>query len=260
MIRVAVAGAAGRMGEAVCAAVSAAADMRLTGRADPLLETTLAQVLTGAHPSAARPAAGPPAGERPDVVGDFTRPEVALANALECVRAGVHAVIGTTGFDVAELRAELRSIAAARGARSQTAGDPPHANVLVAPNFAIGAVLMMRFASQAARHMAKAEIVELHHDRKLDAPSGTAARTAMLMAAASGGPEPPIHSVRLPGLVAHQEVIFGDLGQTLSIRHDSIDRESFMPGVLLAIRRVAELRESPTVGLEGLLFPPVEGV
>jgi 4-hydroxy-tetrahydrodipicolinate reductase len=235
MIRVAVAGAAGRMGEAVCAAVGGAEDMELSGRADPLLETTLAQVLGGA-----------------EVVVDFTRPDAALRNALECVRAGVHAVIGTTGFDLEQLRAELDAIAAG--------AERPRANVLVAPNFAIGAVLMMRFAAEAARHMAKAEIIELHHDRKLDAPSGTAARTALLMAAASGGPQPPIHSVRLPGMVAHQEVILGDLGQTLSIRHDSIDRESFMPGVLLAVRRIAELGESPTVGLEHLLFDGSGGV
>ena len=125
--------------------------------------------------------------------------------------------------------------------------------MFVAPNFAIGAVLMMRFATEAARHMAKAEIIELHHDRKLDAPSGTAARTAALMREASGR-EVPVHSVRLPGLVAHQEVILGDVGQTLTIRHDSIDRESFMPGVLLAVRRVGTLAHSPTVGLESLLF------
>ena len=229
MIRVAVAGAAGRMGQAVCAAVEGAEDMELTGRADPLLDTTLAQVLADA-----------------DVVVDFTRPDVALQNALECIRAGVHAVVGTTGFDLEELR--------------RACAEEARANVLVAPNFAIGAVLMMRFAAEAARHMAKAEIVELHHDRKLDAPSGTAARTAMLMATASGGPEPPIHSVRLPGLVAHQEVILGDLGQTLSIRHDSIDRESFMPGVLLAVRRIAGLSQSPTVGLEQLLFGEAGGV
>ncbi len=129
------------------------------------------------------------------------------------------------------------------------------ANVFVAPNFAIGAVLMMRFAVEAARHMARAEIIELHHDGKLDRPSGTAARTAALMRAAAGddAPEVPIHSVRLPGLVAHQEVILGDVGQTLTIRHDSVDRESFMPGVLLAIRRVATLKDSPVVGLEHLL-------
>jgi 4-hydroxy-tetrahydrodipicolinate reductase len=126
--------------------------------------------------------------------------------------------------------------------------------VLVAPNFAIGAVLMMRFAAEAARHMSRAEIIELHHDAKLDAPSGTAARTAELMAAASGDGLPPIHSVRLPGLVAHQEVILGDLAQTLTIRHDTISRESFMPGVLLAVRRVGDLPEPLVVGLESLLF------
>ncbi len=225
MIRVAVAGAAGRMGETVCAAVEGADDMELTGRADPVLGTTLAEVLANA-----------------DVVVDFTRPDTAPENALACVRAGVHAVVGTSGFDVEELG---RACAAERVS--------VQANVLVAPNFAIGAVLMMRLAAEAARHMAKAEIVELHHDRKLDAPSGTAKRTAQLMAQASGGPPPPIHSVRLPGLVAHQEVILGDLGQTLTIRHDSLDRESFMPGVLLAVRRIAALEQPLTVGLESLL-------
>jgi 4-hydroxy-tetrahydrodipicolinate reductase len=225
VIRVAVAGAAGRMGEAVCAAVQAAEDLQLTGRADPALGTTLAQVLADA-----------------EVVVDFTQPDTALGNALACVRAGVHVVIGTTGFDPAPLR------------QSRPADGRPRANVLIAPNFAIGAVLMMRFAAEAAKHMEKAEIVELHHDRKLDAPSGTAKRTAELMAQASGKPEPPIHSVRLPGLVASQEVILGDLAQTLSIRHDTVSRESFMPGVLLAVRRVGSLQESPVVGLENLLF------
>ena len=213
MIRVAVAGAAGRMGATVCAAVEAAEDLELSGRADPVLDTPLDAVLDGA-----------------DVVVDFTRPESALDNALACVAAGVHAVVGTTGFDPAPLR------------------DVHGANVLIAPNFAIGAVLMMRFASEASRHMTRAEIVELHHDAKLDAPSGTARGTAELMEG-----EVPIHSVRLPGLVAHQEVILGDVGQTLSIRHDSISRESFMPGVLLAVRRVGSLTESPVIGLEHLL-------
>jgi len=225
VIRVAVSGAAGRMGATVCDAVQAAQDMELVGRADPRLGCALADVLDAA-----------------EVVVDFSTPEVALTNALECVSAGVHVVIGTTGFDPAPL-ADARP------------SDPGRrANVLIAPNFAIGAVLMMRFAAEAARYMAKAEIIELHHDAKLDAPSGTAARTAELMAAASGGAPPPIHSVRLPGLVAHQEVILGDLGQTLSIRHDTISRESFMPGVLLAVRRVGALGSSPTVGLESLLF------
>jgi 4-hydroxy-tetrahydrodipicolinate reductase len=225
VIRVAVAGAAGRMGQTVCDAVLGAEDMELVGRADPLLDTELADVLADA-----------------DVVVDFTTPDMALANALACVRAGVHVVIGTTGFD----RAPLEQLS--------EGGGPSSANVLIAPNFAIGALLMMRFAAEAARHMQKAEIIELHHDGKLDAPSGTAARTAQLMADASGGAPPPIHSVRLPGVVANQEVILGDLAQTLTIRHDTIGRESFMPGVLLGIRRVGTLERSPTVGLESLLF------
>jgi 4-hydroxy-tetrahydrodipicolinate reductase len=223
VIRVAVAGAAGRMGQTVCEAVQGAEDMELVGRADPLLQTTLADVLPDA-----------------EVLVDFTRPDTVLQNALDCVHAGVHVVIGTTGFDIAPL------------VEASASTDTP--NVLIAPNFAIGAVLMTRFAAEAARHMEKAEIIELHHDAKLDAPSGTAARTAELMAVASGRPAPVIHSVRLPGLVAHQEVILGDLGQTLSIRHDTINRESFMPGVLLAVRRVGTLERSPMVGLENLLF------
>jgi 4-hydroxy-tetrahydrodipicolinate reductase len=222
MIRVAVAGAAGRMGQTVCAAVQGAPDMELVGRADPLLQRSLEQVLDQEHP---------------EVVVDFTRPDTAVENALACVAARVHVVIGTTGFDA--------------GALAEQAKDG--ANILIAPNFAIGAVLMMRFAAEAAKHMAKAEIVELHHDGKLDAPSGTAARTARLMAEATGAAEPPIHSVRLPGIVANQEVILGDVGQTLTIRHDTTGRESFMPGVLLAIRKVGGLRRSPTVGLEHLL-------
>jgi 4-hydroxy-tetrahydrodipicolinate reductase len=217
-VRVAVAGAAGRMGATVCDAVQAADDLVLAGRADPALGSSVADVLGGA-----------------DVLVDFTRPDVALGNVRAAVEAGVHAVVGTTGFDLGGL-ADLPS-------------GPGTGNVLVAPNFAIGAVLMMRFAVEASRHMAKAEIIELHHERKVDAPSGTAARTADLMEG-----DVPIHSVRLPGLVAHQEVILGDVGQTLTIRHDSTDRTSFMPGVLLAIRRVGSLERSPVVGLEALLF------
>jgi 4-hydroxy-tetrahydrodipicolinate reductase len=218
-IRVAVAGAAGRMGQTVCDAVAGADDMELVARVDPALDTTLAQALS----------------ERPDVLVDFTVPTTAVANAREAVAAGVHVVIGTTGFDPGEL-SDL---------------SDAKANIFIAPNFAIGAVLMMQFATAAARHMRKAEIIELHHDSKVDAPSGTAKRTASLMSDALG--DVPIHSVRLPGLVAHQEVIFGDVGQTLTIRHDSTDRTSFMPGVLLAIRRVSALAESPTIGLEQLL-------
>jgi 4-hydroxy-tetrahydrodipicolinate reductase len=213
VIRVGVSGAAGRVGTAVCEGVEGAEDLELTGRADPALGVALADILGDC-----------------DVVVDFTTPDAALDNALACVRAGVHAVVGTTGWDPEALRGE------------------DGANVFVAPNFAIGAVLMMRFAVEASKYMAKAEIIELHHDRKLDAPSGTAARTAQLMEG-----EVPIHSVRLPGLVAHQEVILGDVGQTLTIRHDSTDRTSFVPGVLLAVRRVGDLPDSPTIGLEHLL-------
>jgi 4-hydroxy-tetrahydrodipicolinate reductase len=213
-VRVAVAGAAGRMGATVCRAVDGADDLELTGRADPALGTAVDEVLRDA-----------------DVLVDFTQPGTALDNVRAAVGAGVHAVVGTSGWDVQ----------ATRGLTG--------ANVLFCPNFAIGAVLMMRFAAEASRHLAKAEIVELHHDRKLDAPSGTAKRTADMMEG-----DVPIHSVRLPGLVAHQEVILGDVGQTLTIRHDSIDRESFMPGVLLAVRRVGELTESPLVGLEHVLW------
>ena len=222
MIRVVVSGAAGRMGETVCGAVEAADDMELAGRADPQLGTGLGEVVGDA-----------------DVVVDFTTPETALDNIRICLDAGVHAVVGTSGFDVD----------AAREA-AEAAGS---ANVLFCPNFAIGAVLMMRFAAEAARHMPEVEIVELHHDRKLDVPSGTAKRTAELVAEAGGNVHEPIHSVRLPGLVAHQEVLLGGEGQTLSIRHDSIDRSSFMPGVLLAVRNVAELEQPLTVGLENIL-------
>ncbi|MET0512754.1 MAG: 4-hydroxy-tetrahydrodipicolinate reductase [Thermoleophilaceae bacterium] len=218
MINVAVSGAAGRMGQTVCSAVEGADDLALVGRADPLLEDSLGDVLGEA-----------------DVVVDFSTPDAALANARTCLEAGVHCVMGTTGADFASL---------------EGVGE---GNLFVAPNFAIGAVLMMQFAQQAARHMPECEIVELHHDRKVDAPSGTAARTAELIAAAGGNVHEPIHSVRLPGLVARQEVLFGGPGQTLTIRHDSIDRESFMPGVLLAVRKVGSLERSPTIGLEQLL-------
>jgi 4-hydroxy-tetrahydrodipicolinate reductase len=218
VINVAVSGAAGRMGQAVVAAVEGADDLALVGKADPQLDRSLQDVLGDA-----------------DVVVDFTTPDACLGNARLCLEAGVHVVMGTTGADFSQLE----------GVGS--------ANLFVAPNFAIGAVLMMEASKLAARHMPECEIVELHHDRKVDAPSGTAARTADLLREAGGNVHEPIHSVRLPGLVAHQEVIFGGLGQTLTIRHDSIARESFMPGVLLAVRKVADLDRSPTVGLENLL-------
>jgi 4-hydroxy-tetrahydrodipicolinate reductase len=177
-------------------------------------------------------------GDEPVVAGcdaavDFTTPEAAPANVRATLEQGVSCVVGTTGWDPAELGA----LAAEKGLR-----------LFVAPNFSIGAVLMMRFAGEAAAHFPRAEIVELHNEAKKDAPSGTAKATADLV-----GGSPAIHSVRLPGLVAHQEVIFGGEGQTLSLRHDSIARESFMPGVLLAVRRVGDLPQSPTIGLEKLL-------
>ena len=217
MIRVAVAGAAGRMGQMVCDTVSAADDLSLTGRADPVLGTSVADVLPDA-----------------DVLVDFTQPDTALDNAVAALDAGVHVVIGTSGFDVDGLREAAASSSA---------------NAFFAPNFALGAVLMMKFAAEASRVMERAEIIELHHPAKLDAPSGTAARTAEMMDG-----DVPIHSVRLPGIVADQEVILGDVAQTLTIRHATTDRTSFMPGVLLAIRRVADLPESPVIGLEHLLF------
>ena len=219
MIHVGVAGAAGRMGRTACAAITGAEDLELSGTADPELGVELAAILPDC-----------------DVVVDFTRPDAVVQNARDCVAAGVHVVIGTSGFDVSALE------------------GLEGANVFYAPNFAIGAVLLMRFAAEAAKIMPAAEIIELHHNGKLDAPSGTAARTAELIAAARQGVLPPIHSVRLPGLVAHQEVIFGDTGQTLTIRHDTTGREAFMPGVLLAIRRVGALEEPLVVGLESLLF------
>jgi 4-hydroxy-tetrahydrodipicolinate reductase len=216
VIRVAVAGAAGRMGQAVCEAVRGADDMEVSGRADPALETTVSDVLGDA-----------------DVLVDFTQPDQAVANAREAVGAGVHVVIGTTGFSVDELR-------------DAVSGGP--GKCFWAPNFAIGAVLMMQFAAEASRHMRAAEIIEYHHTAKLDAPSGTAKRTAELMQG-----DVPIHSVRLPGIVADQEVILGDVAQTLRITHVTTDRTSFMPGVLLAVRKVADIEASPLVGLEHLL-------
>ena len=222
-IKVVVSGAAGRMGATVCEAVDAADGMELAGRADPELGTALEEVL--------------PAG---DVMVEFSTPETVVENVKQAMNAGVHVVVGATGFDLDQLRSDVQ-------------GADGNANCFVAPNFAIGAVLMMEAAKLAAPHMSPAEIVELHHEAKTDAPSGTAKRTAELIREAGGEVHEPIHSVRLPGLVAHQEVIFGGEGQTLTIRHDSIDRYGFMPGVVLAIRRVAEMPERFVVGLENLL-------
>jgi 4-hydroxy-tetrahydrodipicolinate reductase len=259
-IRVLVIGAAGRMGSELVRAIAAQDDMLLAGAVDRLRVGEDAGEVAGLAPLSAPITdwlshAIPEA--KPDVAVDFTLPQSVMANARTVVSAKVPCVVGATGLKPANLE-ELGALCREH--------DTP---ALVAPNFAIGAVLMMQFAAEAARHFEAAEIVELHHATKIDAPSGTALRTAELIAAAAGRPPAAkeedmprargrtagsvqIHSVRLPGLVAHQEVIFGGLGQTLSIRHDSISRESFMPGVLLAIRKVRGL-SGLTVGLEKIL-------
>ncbi len=229
-MRVAVFGAAGRMGSAVCEAVTGEPDLELVAAIDPRhagAEVPGVPLDITASPDTA-------AGAAADVAVDFTRAAAARENAAWCARNGIHAVIGTSGLGDAD-HAELR--------RAFT-----RSNCLVAPNFAIGAVLMMRFAAAAAQHLQRAEIVELHAETKLDAPSGTARATAALL-----GGDVPIHSVRLPGLVAHQEVLFGGDGQLLTIRHDTFSREAFVPGVLLALERVRELPPGLTVGLEALL-------
>ncbi|MDP9466249.1 MAG: 4-hydroxy-tetrahydrodipicolinate reductase [Actinomycetota bacterium] len=239
MTRVAVLGARGRMGSEVVRAVEGADDLELAAALDAgdVLD------LSGA-----------------DVAVDFTHPDAVMGNLRSCVDAGVHAVVGTTGFDDARL-AEVRSMV-----------EGTSVGVLVAPNFGVAAVLMMQFAASAARFFESVEIVELHHPRKADAPSGTARRTAELVAEARAGMAPMpdattsaldgargadvsgvrVHAVRLTGLVAHQEVLLGGAGESLTIRHDSYDRASFMPGVLLGVRSVAS-RPGLTVGLEHLL-------
>lgn len=242
-IRVAVIGASGRMGSQVCRAVEAAADTVLVGRFD---EGDDLRDLGGA-----------------DVAVEFSVPDASEANVVHCVRSGVHVVVGTTGWSADKLD-RLRVVL----------DDHEGIGVLVAPNFAIGAVLMMAFARQAARFYESVEVIELHHPNKVDAPSGTATRTAELIAGvrdeAGLGPVPdattsdpagargarvggiPVHAVRLRGLVAHQEVLFGHEGEMLTIKHDSFDRESFMPGVLTGVRQVAE-NPGLTVGLESYL-------
>jgi 4-hydroxy-tetrahydrodipicolinate reductase len=242
-ITVALIGAAGRMGSTVCQAVEAADDLELVGRFD--LGDELGEV------------------DGAEVAVEFSTPAATLANVLHCIRRGVHAVVGTTGWSEDKLD------------RVRWALDTsPGTGVLIAPNFSLGAVLMMRFAAQAARFYESAEVVELHHPDKADAPSGTAMRTARLIAEhRKDGGLPPIpdatttalegargaevdgirvHAVRLRGLVAHQEVLLGGPGEQLTIRHDSFDRISFMPGVLLGVRRVAGL-PGLTLGLEQLL-------
>lgn len=244
-IKVGVLGAQGRVGREVCRAVEEAPDTELVAAIDVDDELD-ALVRSGA-----------------EAVVDFTHPDVVMDNLEFCIDHGIHAVVGTTGFDDGRLE-QLRTWLA----------DAPGTGVLVAPNFSIGAVLMMRFATEAARFFDSVEVVELHHPDKADAPSGTARRTAELIAAArrdvGAGSMPdatstalegargaevdgvPVHSVRLRGLVAHQEVLLGGLGETLTIRHDSLDRASFTPGVLTGLRAIGS-RPGLTVGLENFL-------
>lgn len=259
MIDVIVTGAAGRMGREVVRAVGEAEGMRVVAAVDPRAAGTLVDDGAGGSVTVIESLAEALSGAAGGVLVDFTVPTAAEATVRDALVAGVNCVVGTTGIPLER----WESIAAS------AAND---ACLFIAPNFAIGAVLMMKFAAQAARYMPHVEIIELHHDRKLDAPSGTAIRTAALIADArqtvpvTPGAETEIadgargalvddvtvHSVRLPGLVAHQEVLFGGTGQTLSIRHDSIDRTSFMPGVVLAVRAVAG-RSGLVVGLEELM-------
>ena len=260
MTRVGVLGAGGRMGSAVCRAVHGAADLDLVAAVDPQhagLDLDQLGVRGTGLQVASKVGAMTDAGA--EVVVDFTVVDAARENLRWCAQNGVHAVVGTTGFADADL------------AEFSEAFSKSDANALIAPNFAIGAVLMMRFSELAAPFFETAEIIELHHDEKVDAPSGTACATAQRIAAASkdwasdptekvvaegarGGRVEGIsvHSVRLRGLVAHQEVMFGTTGQTLAIRHDSYDRSSFMPGVLLAVRRIGDT-PGLTVGLDGVL-------
>lgn len=263
-IRAAVAGALGRMGRETCRAIVGAGDFELVAVVDVAAEgEQLASIAGGAAPelTVSRDLVGTLRATQPAVVVDFTQPYSRLSNFRAILEAGSRPVVGTTGWTPEDIRdAEQLCRAAGLGA-------------VVAPNFAIGAVLMMEFARMAAKHMPDVEIIELHHNAKLDAPSGTANKTAELIAqaraSAGAAPAPiegaeasaargvrvagvPVHSVRLPGLLAHQEVVFGGLGQTLTIRHDSLSRECFMPGVLLACRRVLSL-EGLVYGLENLL-------
>jgi 4-hydroxy-tetrahydrodipicolinate reductase len=247
MIKVGVLGARGRMGSLVVQTVRGAGDLEL-----------IAEVDLGDQLDALKAA---------DVVVDFTSPAAVMENLRWCLRNGRNVVVGTSGFDAGRLEQAGKLIA-----EEAPSGSP---RVLVVPNFSVGAVLMMKFAEQAARFFESAEIIELHHAQKVDAPSGTAARTAAMIQAARSdaglGPSPDatttqspgargavmaevhVHSVRLAGLVAHQEVLFGGSGETLTIRHDSLDRASFMPGVLRAVRGIASLPPGLTVGLDSLL-------
>ena len=262
MIRVLVAGAAGRMGREVVGAVSAADGMEVVAIVDPGAVGVTVDSGTEGAALVCRAGLAEAIDEcHPDVMVDFTHPTVVEANLRIALAGGVDCVVGTTGLSEEKLL-ELSHLAS---------GDTA---LFFAPNFAIGAVLMMDFAVRAARFMPHVEIIELHHDQKADAPSGTALRTAQLVAAArSSAPQTPgrdtelpgldgargavvdgvhVHSIRLPGLVAHQEVLFGGQGQTLSIRHDTIDRTSFMPGVVLAVREI-KARRGLVIGLDQLM-------
>jgi len=253
VIRVGVLGAAGRMGQEVRRAVAAADDLELVAAIDPAHAGADADgIAIASSPDALRDAGA-------EVAVDFTHPSAVLANARWCLGNSIHTVVGTTGLSSADLD-ELRELA--------EGGD---ANCIVAPNFALGAVLLLRFAAEAARFFDAAEVIELHHDGKVDAPSGTALATARVIDDARAGAwsapdaigvDPAargadiggvrVHAVRLPGLVAHEEVLFGGPGQVLTIRHDALDRTAFMPGVLLAVRSVAA-RPGLTLGLDALL-------
>lgn len=241
-LQVGVTGARGRMGRLVCDTVAADPELELAAVVDPAFsreELALEKPVRRFHElkEALQMV-------RPQVWVDFTVPASVKANVLTCLEHRIPVVVGTTGLSPADL-AEIAQVSAEK-----------NTPVLVAPNFALGAVLMMRFAQQAAEHFRACEIVELHHEGKLDAPSGTSRLTRLRIEETwqDQGLERqvPIHSVRLPGLVAHQEVIFGGLGETLTIRHDSLSRDSFMPGVLLAVKRVRQL-QGLVVGLENIL-------
>ena len=239
------AGALGRTGRAVCAGLAAQDDIELAGgfgrhgAGEPLVELLGLQKRAGLLYGSLRELFEE---ERPDAIVDFTVHPVTVDIARAAVEHGVHPVIGATGWTEAEIGALQEQCARAK------------LGAVLAPNFAVGAILMMQFAERAARFFEREEIVEMHHDKKRDAPSGTAKLTARRIEAAAGR-SVPIHSVRLPGLVAHQEVIFGALGETLTIRHDSLGRESFVRGVLAALRRVRAL-DGLTVGLDALLEEP----
>jgi 4-hydroxy-tetrahydrodipicolinate reductase len=242
IIKVAVCGALGRMGRVTCEAVAADAELQLAAAVDTGFERGAPRVLGSGRDFTQLGTALDHVGI--DVVVDFTVPSSVLANVLTCVGHRAPVVVGTTGLQDADF-AEIEQ-AARQGASP----------VLIVPNFAMGAVLMMDFARQAARYFQACEIVELHHDKKVDTPSGTSRLTQLRIEEAWGerglDKEVPIHSVRLPGLVAHQEVLFGGVGETLTIRHDSLSRESFMPGVILAVKRVRSL-QGLVVGLENIL-------